>query len=237
MKSKQILPQLFSKAFLKCLQLLVILTTFFMGLHAQRKIDLTDLSEFQTPAANWQLVGDARTDLEKDNAFFLTPGKSILVSQAKENTHGQDLLFNSMHGDADVELDYIMAKNSNSGIYLQGRYEIQVLDSYGLDSKDNDCGGIYKIAAPLKNACRKPEEWQSYDVAFRTARVENDALKEKPRVTVFHNDVMIHNNLEIPTPTGGAMVMDMRKPGSLLLQDHGDLVRYRNVWVLPINNG
>ncbi|MBI3650147.1 MAG: DUF1080 domain-containing protein [Acidobacteria bacterium] len=123
---------------------------------------------------------------------------------------------------------------ANSGVYLQGRYEVQVLDSYGLDSQDNDCGGIYKIAKPLVNACRKPEEWQSYDIAFRTARVENKQLKEKPRITVFHNGVMIHNNLEIPMPTGGAMDVDMRKAGPLLLQDHGNLVRYRNVWIMPV---
>jgi hypothetical protein len=125
---------------------------------------------------------------------------------------------------------------ANSGVYLQGRYEIQVLDSFGLESKDNDCGGIYKIAAPLVNACRKPEEWQSYDVAFRAARFEGEALKEKARVTVFHNGVMIHNNLEIPTPTGGAMDEDMRKPGPLLLQDHRNPVRYRNVWIMPIGS-
>lgn len=123
---------------------------------------------------------------------------------------------------------------ANSGVYLQSRYEIQVLDSYGLDSKDNDCGGIYKIAAPLFNACRKPEEWQSYDVAFRAARVLGDQITEKARVTVFHNGVMIHNNLELPTPTAVAMDEDMKKPGPLLLQDHGNLVRYRNVWILPI---
>lgn len=122
---------------------------------------------------------------------------------------------------------------ANSGVYLQGRYEVQVLDSYGLDSKDNDCGGIYKIAAPLVNACRKPEEWQTYDIAFRAARFTGEQMMEKPRVTVFHNGVMIHNNLEVPTPTGGALDQDMQKPGPLLLQDHGDLVRYRNVWMLP----
>ena len=125
---------------------------------------------------------------------------------------------------------------ANSGVYLQGRYEIQVLDSFGLDAKDNDCGGIYKIAAPLVNACRPPQEWQSYDVAFRAARVDAEAVKENPRVTVFHNGIMIHNNLEIPSATGGALDDDMRKPGPLLLQDHGDLVRYRNVWVLPISS-
>ena len=123
---------------------------------------------------------------------------------------------------------------ANSGVYLQGRYEIQVLDSFGLDAKDNDCGAIYKTAAPLVNACRKPEEWQSYDIAFRAARGEGGQVAENPRVTVFHNGVMIHNNLEIPAPTGGALDADMTKPGPLLLQDHRDLVRYRNVWILSI---
>jgi hypothetical protein len=132
--------------------------------------------------------------------------------------------------------DHTGQARANSGVYLQGRYEIQVLDSYGLESKDNDCGGIYKVAAPLVNACRKPEEWQSYDIAFRAPRFDGDTLKEKARVTVFHNGVMIHNNLEIPNPTGGAMDEDMRKPGPLLLQDHGNLVRYRNLWILPVGS-
>lgn len=123
---------------------------------------------------------------------------------------------------------------ANSGVYLQGRYEVQVLDSYGLDSQDNDCGGIYKIAKPLLNACRKPEQWQSYDIAFRAARFVDGKLKESARASVFHNAVMIHNNLEIPMPTGGAINEDMSKPGPILLQDHGNLVRYRNLWILPI---
>jgi hypothetical protein len=120
---------------------------------------------------------------------------------------------------------------ANSGVYLQGRYEIQVLDSYGLEPQDNECGAIYKVAAPLVNACRKPEEWQTYDVAFRAARFDGDTLKEKARVTVLHNGVMIHNNLEIPAPTGRALDEEMQKPGPLLLQDHRDPVRYGKIWI------
>jgi hypothetical protein len=153
-----------------------------------------------------------------------------------------DIYTKEVFGDCHVHVEFwlpLMADKTgqaraNSGVYLQGRYEIQVLDSYGLDSQDNDCGALYKTAKPLVNACRKPEQWQSYDIAFRTARAENDQVKEKPRITVFHNGVMIHNNLEIPGPTGGAMDADMGKPGPLLLQDHRDLVRYRNVWIMPV---
>ena len=123
---------------------------------------------------------------------------------------------------------------ANSGVYLQGRYEVQVLDSYGLDSKDNDCGGIYKVAAPLVNACKKPQTWQKYDVAFRAPRCDAAGqLTEKARVTVFHNSVMIHNNLEI-TITAGELDGEVSKPGPLLLQDHGNLVRYRNIWIVPV---
>lgn len=122
---------------------------------------------------------------------------------------------------------------ANSGVYLQGRYEAQVLDSYGLQSQDNDCGAFYKIAAPLRNACKKPERWQSYDFAFRAARVDStNKVTENARVTVFHNGVMIHNNLELPRATPGGLDEDVTKPGPLLLQDHGNLVRYRNIWVI-----
>jgi hypothetical protein len=125
---------------------------------------------------------------------------------------------------------------ANSGVYMQGRYELQVLDSYGLQSQDNDCGGIYKIAPPLTNACKKPERWQAYDIAFRHVRFnELGRLREKARVTIFHNGVMIHNNLELPGPTPGGLDADINKPGPLFLQDHGNPVRYRNIWITALN--
>lgn len=120
----------------------------------------------------------------------------------------------------------------NSGVYLHGRYEIQVLDSFGEQAADNGCGGIYGIAKPLVNASRPAEEWQTYDIIFRAPRFdEADALIEKPRVTVIHNGIVIHNNLELPSVTGGAIGSDMPAAGPIMLQDHGDAVRYRNIWL------
>src|SRR4029078_11172181 len=85
----------------------------------------------------------------------------------------------------------------NSGVYLQGRYEVQVLDSYGLDSKDNDCGGIYSVAAPLKNACKAPPVWQSYDIEFHSHKCEGGKVTEPGRVTVLHNGVKIHDDQKL----------------------------------------
>lgn len=127
---------------------------------------------------------------------------------------------------------------SNSGVYNQGRIEVQVLDSYGQPPRDNEAGGIYKVAVPLRNASKKPETWQSYDIAYRAPRIGSDGKQtEKGSITVFHNGILIHNNVpfDAQTTTSGLPPEgnDYSKPGPILLQDHGNPILYRNIWILP----
>jgi hypothetical protein len=123
----------------------------------------------------------------------------------------------------------------NSGVFLQGRYEIQVLDSYGINIPGlGDCGAIYNQFAPLVNACKPPMEWQTYDVAFRAPRMNGDTLEEPVRLTALQNGLVIHNNIQLPGVTGAATDEQVGEPGPLLLQDHGNLVAYRNIWAVPL---
>ncbi len=121
----------------------------------------------------------------------------------------------------------------NSGLYLQGRYEVQMLDSFGLEGKDNECGGLYKIAAPKVNMCLPPLTWQTYDVDFTAAKYDGEGKKTaNAEITVKHNGVAIHENQELPGATTSAPNKEENTPGPIYLQNHGNPVRYRNIWMV-----
>ncbi len=121
----------------------------------------------------------------------------------------------------------------NSGVYLTGNYELQVLDSYGLQIQDNDCGAIYHQVKPAVNACKPPLQWQTYDVTFHKAKLDNGKVVKKARVTVIQNGIKIIDDAEIsPSPGGGGTPEG--QDGPILLQDHGNPVQYRNIWINPI---
>jgi len=123
----------------------------------------------------------------------------------------------------------------NSGTYYQGRYEVQVLDSYGLEGKTNECGGIYGIAVPRVNMCAPPLQWQTYDATFHAPRFDAAGKKVKDAaVTVKHNGVLIHENQALPKPTAAHWGGDIREAAGLHLQDHGNPVSYRNIWVVEL---
>lgn len=124
----------------------------------------------------------------------------------------------------------------NSGVYVHGCYEVQVLDSYGIEKPlNNDCSGIYCMYAPLTNACKPAEEWQTYDIIFRAPRYnEAGEVMEAARMTLIHNGFPVHNNIVLHTNTPGGVSGVVAK-GPLMLQDHGNRVCFKNVWIMPLD--
>jgi hypothetical protein len=202
---------------------------------------------------------DVKSAAPPKNAIILFDGKNLdnwnktegkdkpawkLLKGGIIQVHGGNIMTKEKFGNSfklhvEFRVPYLPDKKGqergNSGVYVQGRYEVQVLDSYGLDSKDNDCGAIYGVAAPKVNACKAPTVWQSYDIEFHAPRCENGKKVEAARMTVHQNGILIHDNVKITKDnTTAGLGGDICKPGPIMLQDHGNPVQYRNIWLVPI---
>jgi hypothetical protein len=128
-------------------------------------------------------------------------------------------------------------KRGNSGVYHSGRWETQVLDSFGLEGRDNECGGIYSISKPRLNMCLPPLAWQTYDVAFTAAKFDANGKRTAwPRITVKLNGVVVHENLELSKDftTSAPLNSPLSSPeGPVFIQNHNDPVVFRNIWIVP----
>ena len=123
---------------------------------------------------------------------------------------------------------------ANSGVFLGGRYEVQILDTFGHPPEIDGAGALYKVFAPRVNASLRPEQWQSFDITFQAARFRGDQAVEKPRVTVVYNGVKVHDNAELNVfATPNNKFSEYARSGPILLQNHRAPVRFRNIWLVP----
>ncbi|HLQ45872.1 MAG TPA: DUF1080 domain-containing protein, partial [Planctomycetaceae bacterium] len=124
-------------------------------------------------------------------------------------------------------------RRANSGCYMQGRYEVQILDSFGLSGEHNECGGIYTINKPDTNMCFPPLSWQTYDVDYTAAKYDSAGKKtQNAKMSVLHNGVPIHKDVELPKATTAAVLGEGPEPGPIYIQDHGNPIRFRNIWLV-----
>lgn len=170
----------------------------------------------------------------KNGDAFTDPKKFVDGLMSQGITSKQTFQDFSLH--MEFLLSYMPAARgqgrANSGCYMQGRYEVQILDSFGLSGEHNECGGIYTINKPAVNMCLPPLQWQTYDVDYVAAKYDGDKKTENAKITVRHNGVLIHENVELPKATTAAPIQEGPEPGPIFLQDHNNPIRYRNIWLV-----
>ena len=216
-------------------------------------LELTSLDDFKaTEASNWQTVGSVYSDRQVPEDFQVTAGKGILAN-LPDKQNGANLFTTWEHGDLDLSLDFMLPAGSNSGIYLQGRYELQLIDSWGKDSVNSgSCGGIYERwraseeqgyegHAPRLNASRAPGLWQHLEIKFSAPRFDSQGRKTADArfIEVILNGTIIQQDVSVSGPTRGSAFDEEKPTGPLMIQgDHGPVaiqnVRYKTYQTIPI---
>ncbi len=203
-----------------------------------------DLSAWRDNPGEWKIVGQATMAPEDPKRIATKPGQDVLVNGPTGKT--KNIFSKLEHADVEAHIEFMVPEGSNSGVYFQARYEVQILDSWGVEElKHGDCGGIYQRWAdgrgfeghpPKLNAARKPGQWQTFDVVFLAPRFDAQGKKTANAkfVKVVHNGKVVHENVEVTGPTRAAAFSDEKPTGPLMLQgDHGP-VAYRNIQIKPL---
>ena len=216
--------------------------------YAQQTLPLNDMSAFRPIKENWSIVGGITASINQTNITTTEAGTGILSCRHEIGKYGieKDIVTVMEHGDLDLDLDFMMAKGSNSGIYLQGRYEIQLNDSWGnKNPKYGDVGGIYERwdeskpegskgyqgIAPRLNVAKAPGLWQNIKISFQAPRFDaaGKKISNAKILSIILNGVLIHENVELTGPTRGTMLDNEVSKGPLRFQgDHGN-VAFRNI--------
>lgn len=212
-----------------------------------RPMSFESLAEFKPAGANWKVAGGLSGDPRREKTLQAVPGAGLIVNVPTEAQH-DSLVSTWEHGDLELDVDFLLPAESNSGVYLQGRYEVQLFDSWGVKSpKHSDCGGIYERwdasrpegrqgfggYAPKANGCRAPGLWQHLHVEFRAPRFDASGKKTSNGrfVQVALNGFVVQENVEVEGVTRGSLFKEEAVMGPLLIQgDHG-AIALRNLAV------
>ena len=176
---------------------------------------------------------------EKEPTVFSKPATlTDRYDLVNAESGGTDIYTEAKYTDVLVEVEFMIPKGSNSGVYLMGEYEVQIIDSFGKADdqlKPGDMGGIYTAAAPKKNVCKKAGEWQKFVIDFQAPKFEGDKKTANGKfLKVTFNDVVIHENVEVTKSTGGGLTGKEVASGPLMFQgDHGP-VAFRNIKITPV---
>jgi hypothetical protein len=196
---------------------------------APQVVSLTSLGDFRTSSVNWRIAGGASADRNHPLALTAAPGRGVLVNMPAAGARSP--LFTTWeHGDIDLSFDVMVPKGASSGVYLMGRYEVSLADSWSPRTATSaDLGGIAGTP-PRQNASRAPGLWQHVDVKFRAPTFNGgEKLANARFARVMVNGVIVHENVEVTGPTRGAPFNDERTTGSLVIRGDGGPIALRNI--------